>query len=125
MRGDGESLPVNLIMERPGQKLSGEERKLFCRRCRLMITDEGQVLEVNGMHFHTFFNPAGLVFEIACFADAAGCRQEGVPSGHFSWFSGTHWQVAVCRSCETHLGWFFQGQGASFYGLIRNRLSYG
>jgi len=82
-----------------------------------------QALEVNSQHFHTFFNPAGLVFEIACFADAIGCRVEGVSSTHFSWFAGTNWQVAVCRNCQTHLGWFFQGQGmSSFYGLIRNRL---
>lgn len=123
--GEGGGRSVNLVIERAGQNLPGKDRRVFCRLCRLAITDERKAVEVNGLHFHTFFNPAGLVFEIACFADAAGCRQDGVFSNLFSWFAGTHWQVAVCRSCETHLGWFFQGQEMSFYGLIRNRLIYG
>lgn len=114
LRGEGERRSVSLVVERPGRKMSGKEQRLLCSLCRLVITDERQVLEVNGLHYHTFFNPAGLVFEIACFADAKGCRQEGVPSTHFSWFAETSWQVAICRSCESHLGWFFQGREMSF-----------
>ncbi len=121
LRGEGENRVTSLVAEHPGKR-AREEQKLLCRLCRLAITDETQGLEVNGLHCHTFFNPAGLVFEIACFADAAGCRQEGTASTHFSWFADTSWQVAVCRSCETHLGWYFQGAETSFYGLIRNRL---
>ncbi len=121
LRGEGKGKVTFLPVERAGKHVR-REQKLLCRVCRLEITDESQALEVNNMHCHTFFNPAGMVFEVSCFADAAGCRQEGVPSTHFSWFADTSWQVAVCRSCATHLGWFFQGPSTRFYGLIRNRL---
>ncbi|MBU0945302.1 MAG: hypothetical protein KJ804_09955 [Proteobacteria bacterium] len=122
LRGRGEEWAVPLLTDRSAEKRSEKEQKLLCSLCRLVITDTSQAMEVNGLHGHAFFNPAGLVFEIACFADAVGCRQEGVPSSHFSWFAGTTWQVAVCRSCDSHLGWFFQGRGMSFFALIRNRL---
>lgn len=122
LRSGGEKSPEALVIERPGEKRSGKGERLLCRLCRLPITDEQQALEVNGLHFHTFFNPAGLVFEIACFANAAGCRREGASSTHFSWFAGTSWQVAVCRRCASHLGWFFQGRETDFFGLIRKQL---
>jgi len=111
-----------LVVEHPGKRAGREESAWLCALCRRKITSEDQALEVNGLHRHTFFNPAGLVFEIGCFSDAQGCRPEGPPSTHFSWFAGTCWQIALCRGCDTHLGWLFQGTEERFYGLIINRL---
>lgn len=28
-------------------------------------------------------------------------------STEFSWFPGYAWQIAVCKECDTHIGWKF------------------
>jgi hypothetical protein len=70
---------------------------------------------------HTFFNPAGIVYEIGCFRNAPGCMTYGPPSLEFAWFSGYSWQVVCCRSCQEHLGWIFYADD-EFFGLIINKL---
>ena len=79
-------------------------------------------MAVHGTHIHTFFNPAGIVYEICCFRKAEGCAVHGDATAEFAWFAGSHWQYAVCGACQEHLGWFFTTPGESFFGLIRNRL---
>lgn len=100
-----------------------KEDAIFCRRCGQLVTNAAHGVAVNGSSEHTFFNPAGIVFEIRCFQSAPGCRVEGLPSAEFTWFAGFRWQLALCLSCLAHLGWFFSDQdGPGFFGLIRNRL---
>jgi uncharacterized CHY-type Zn-finger protein len=100
-----------------------EEKLLLCRACGFTITSASHAVEVNGKHEHTFFNPAGIIFEIACFAAAPGCFIIGEASTYFAWFKDHTWRFVVCGSCNAHLGWHFQsGSGAGFFGLIRNRL---
>ncbi|MFH1812033.1 MAG: cereblon family protein [Pseudomonadota bacterium] len=87
-----------------------------------MITNSRAAIEVQGSHAHHVFNPAGVLFEIGCFAQAPGCSPVGSPSTEFTWFAGHSWRIVVCASCGQHLGWMFTRE-AVFFGLISNRLS--
>ena len=98
-----------------------QQRGLLCRACHLLITTSRESLEKDGKHLHTFFNPAGIVYEIACFRRAPGCLASGAPSSEFAWFGGYSWQIVYCRGCQQHLGWKFSGEDR-FFGLVVNRL---
>jgi ribosomal protein L40E len=98
---------------------------IFCRACGGMVTDRGQKISVGGSHTHTFFNPAGIVYELGCFHQAAGCVISGLATAEFSWFAGHLWRFALCRRCQAHLGWFFEMGEKSFFGLILARLREG
>ena len=112
----------------PGASSAGEETRkaepqILCRQCLNPITRDQERISVAGAHRHTFANPHGLVFEIACFNRAPGCARAGPASAEFSWFSGCTWQVALCAACRVHLGWAFHSPGGeSFHGLIIDRL---
>ncbi|MCH9686457.1 MAG: hypothetical protein K0V04_33800 [Deltaproteobacteria bacterium] len=113
---------------RPGtstgrHRSSSEDRsdRLRCRACGEAITESDARTEIAGSHAHTFVNPAGLVFEIGCFARAPGCVGVGEPQPFFSWFPGYAWRVAACGGCRAHLGWSY-GDGPQFHGLILDRL---
>ena len=95
---------------------------LYCRVCGKAITTKEQAIKVNASFCHTFFNPAGIVFELGCYKKAPGCITVGVPSSEFSWFAGHRWSFALCSACETHLGWYFDSGGSTFWGLILNTL---
>ena len=79
-------------------------------------------MQVRGSHTHTFFNPAGIVFELGCFQGAPGCLVVGEPSFEFTWFPGHTWRIALCRQCQMHLGWLFVNQDAFFHALILSKL---
>ena len=96
-------------------------RKLLCRICRLVITDESQRLAVAGEHIHTRSNPHGVTFCFGCFGEAPGCDGIGAATAEHSWFAGCRWRIAVCRGCGEHLGWLFTGEHR-FFGLILGRL---
>ncbi len=95
-----------------------EDTSLYCRACGRIITGRDQQILINGSHSHTFFNPAGIVYELGCFREACGCMTVGEATAEFTWFSGHAWRFALCLSCDTHLGWFFEMGEHSFYGLI-------
>jgi len=100
-----------------------DERALRCRRCNAPITTVKERTSRDGQHQHTVFNPAGIVYEIGCFGQAPGCVAPGAASREFTWFAGYHWRVAFCALCFEHLGWYFSGGEAAFFGLILNRLT--
>lgn len=100
---------------------SNVKPSILCRICKYIITAEPESISVQGSHFHTFTNPAGMIFDIRCFHHATGCIQVGSATGEHTWFTGYRWQIAICRDCGEHLGWLFRN-GDSFYGLITNRL---
>lgn len=104
------------------QNERGSRRILICGACRHPVTQARMRIAVNGSHDHRFFNPYGIVFHIGCFGAAPGCVTEGDASTEFAWFKGHVWRLAHCRGCQTHLGWQFSRDGASFYGLVLNRL---
>jgi hypothetical protein len=98
-------------------------RRLLCRSCGSPVTGERERIAIGGQHLHHRTNPAGVEFEFGCFVAAPGAETLGEPTSEFSWFPGYTWIYSVCRSCGSHLGWFFQGAGPSFHGLILARLA--
>jgi hypothetical protein len=102
---------------------TGSRRSIVCAACGAKIAPADAAISVAGSHFHTFMNPGGFVYEIVCYREAEGARRAGAPSSEWSWFPGYLWQVAVCTSCAVHLGWSFGGEGGSFFGLVRDRIS--
>jgi hypothetical protein len=117
-RGAGTDLSAS---ERPRRDGEGDIH-LVCVQCRNIVTEPAARTEVQGSHKHTFANPHGFVFHIACFSPAPGVRPAGAPSLAFPWFTGFTWQVDLCAQCGIHLGWFFQSSDRSFHGLITDRL---
>jgi len=100
-----------------------EEAWYVCKQCRNQLAHSSARKMMQGSHTHTFANPSGVVFEIACFSSARGYSFLGPPSTEFSWFSGHSWRIIVCSVCITHLGWIFSAQnGSSFFGLITDRI---
>ncbi len=99
------------------------QRGLFCRRCGNRITSEASRITVKGSHTHTFFNPAGILFELGCFRNAPGCSVHGEASEHFTWFAGYLWRLALCGRCDAHLGWQFENQDVTFFCLILAHLT--
>ena len=94
-----------------------------CRFCRHQIARAEDRIPVDGQWAHTFANPHGIVFQIVCFRQAAGCADIGAYTTEFTWFSGYAWRVAMCRACANHLGWRFHSlTDDDFYGLIVDHL---
>lgn len=120
-RGQSESPGVARDSSVDDESDNEQSRALVCRICSIPITTEKQRIEKEGKHLHTFFNPAGVVYEIGCFRNAPGCQTYGPPSSEFAWFSGYSWQVVCCRSCQEHLGWIFNADD-EFFGLIIKKL---
>ena len=99
-------------------------RRIVCAGCGHPITTERQRIEMKGRHEHRCVNPDGVVFHIGCFHGAPGCASHGAPTTEFTWFAGFAWNYALCDDCSTLLGWKYHGtDGASFFGLILNRLA--
>ena len=97
----------------------------FCARCGALVTRGHWEMSHNGSHEHVVFNPAGLMFRVLCFRDAPGAGTQGPASGLFSWFPGYVWRLALCRACDAHLGWRYEGSAEPriFFGLIRDALT--
>lgn len=104
------------------QKKDSADRAVFCKACGREITAAKQAISVHSSFRHTFFNPAGIVFELGCYRKAAGAMAVGNPSSEFSWFKGYLWSFALCSRCQVHLGWHFESATDAFWGLILNRL---
>ncbi len=101
-----------------------ESGQIVCRQCGFAITNDSSRIAVSGTHHHTFANPHGIVYEIGCFGAAPGCAVMGRPTNEFTWFPPHSWQVAICGSCLSHMGWrFIQAGGSVFFGLILDRLA--
>jgi hypothetical protein len=95
---------------------------LLCGGCGNRITSQAAGVDIAGSHQHTFANPHGLVFRIACFSTAPGCSTIGGEQVDFTWFAGYAWAVAQCGRCGMHLGWRFKSGVHVFYGLVGDRL---
>lgn len=119
--GASEGRPITVTKEKDEGEQE-QERALRCKLCGVTITTSKQKIARDGKHLHTFFNPAGIVYELGCFLKAPGCLVQGPESLEFPWFAGHSWQVSYCSMCREHLGWYFQASSNSFFGLIVNRL---
>lgn len=100
------------------ESTTDEERAVRCARCGHALARTKDAMHVGGAHVHTFVNPQGHEFTIACYSRADGCGAFGERETFWSWFPGHAWQIAVCGACGTHTGWRFFGEGAAFVGLI-------
>ena len=99
----------------------GKGGKLRCRCCAHVVTFDSQRISVADSHSHHRSNPSGMEYHFQCFSNAPGCSARGPATFEFTWFQGYRWQIAVCKGCSEHLGWYFRGP-SSFYGLITARL---
>ena len=99
----------------------GAARAYWCAACTTRVAGEDDAIEVAGAHRHRFVNPAGVEFEVGCFA-AAACLSDGEPTLEHTWFPGWAWSYALCRNCHAHLGWRYVGSGPPFFALILPRL---
>ncbi len=106
------------IEKEEGQEGISSIEAIYCKACGRAVTSRDQKIAINGSHTHTFFNPAGVVFELGCFSTASGCSRAGEATSEFTWFANYVWRFALCRGCKSHLGWFFETNGSSFFGLI-------
>jgi hypothetical protein len=117
-KGQAKSLP-----EPQDKTQTAPDKAIVCRQCLHVITSDAERLIMHGAHAHTFANPEGIVFEIACYRNASGCGYLGPASSEFTWFAGYVWRIAVCANCHIHLGWrFTAADGNFFHGLITSRL---
>lgn len=120
-REDADSDVVVRTIERDEEE-EKEEKALFCRFCGKQITELRFAIEMSDDHHHTFFNPAGIIYEIRCFSQAEGCVRHGPSTDEFSWFPGYTWRLALCSECFVHMGWYFSSGTLGFYGLIGKNL---
>ena len=118
----GKTTPTTIA--HPSEETEEETTEaIVCRHCLHTITFPNERRTINGGHTHTFANPEGIVFEIACYGDARGCAYIGAASSEFTWFPGYVWRIAVCGYCQVHLGWRFTAADSRFFhGLITSRL---
>lgn len=104
------------------EKEEEPQRTLNCRQCGHPITHPDARIQINERHHHVFTNPHGITYHIGCFKEAPGAARRGELTDFWSWFPGYRWQIALCGSCQAHLGWLFTAELDRFYGLILNRL---
>ena len=122
LREDGRGRQNRPVRKEQQERAVKPIEAICCRACGSVVTGRNQRMQVSGSHHHTFFNPAGIVYELGCFHQAPGCLVTGAPSAEFTWFPGYLWRVALCRRCRVHLGWLFIMEGNFFYGLILTKL---
>ena len=92
-----------------------------CGVCDREIARLAERIMVGSGELHTFVNPSGEVFELACFSQADGAVAAGPSSLELTWYAGHAWRCAGCRSCGVQLGWCFEGP-TRFWGLSRRAL---
>lgn len=114
--------PVEDVSEDPSED---EEEVLVCATCEHAVTSPDARISMSGAHEHTFTNPHGVTFHIACFSRAPGAVSHGAGTTDYTWFPGYAWRIATCRNCGIHLGWEFAGDEHRFHGLIADRLRSG
>ena len=117
---DAEELE-NEYSEKEDEK-NKREHVFICKTCKNFVTNRKSITEINGDFIHLFQNPAGIYYRIGLFANAKGCKTFGESTADFTWFPGFAWNYAICSSCFTHLGWFYQSGDNNFFGLIMDHL---
>ena len=96
-----------------------DDRAILCACCGRVVTHASSRVRVDGKHEHVFLNPAGILFNISCWADAVGAVSEGEWTDEWSWFAPASWRYLSCAGCQSHLGWEYD---EGFVGLITNRI---
>ena len=97
------------------------DEAVVCAACGHALTARTAQTERGGSHAHVFANPAGLLFDVRCYAPTSGVRALGEAQAFWSWFPGYAWRVGACGGCGAHVGWTFVGT-APFAGLIADTI---
>jgi hypothetical protein len=100
-----------------------DDEWLRCVACGHAITPREARIGMHGEHVHTFVNPVGQKYSIGCFSSAPGCAGAGDEQSFWTWFPGHTWRVALCRECNTHVGWSFRAAESAFWGLMVDRVA--
>ncbi len=116
-----ETITHSLVKKK--EKPKEKKPSIFCAQCNQEITSQDAIIAIFGKHKHSYYNPAGIQYEVGCFSNAKGCFNTGQPTLEFTWFPGYTWCYSMCSQCMTHLGWYYQSSQNGFYGLIINRLT--
>jgi len=103
----------------PAVRAAGED--WLCAWCLNRVAQEQDRFVYKGKDEFTFANPEGIRFAIITFSQTRGCREAGLPTLEYTWFSGHAWSYCLCAGCGQHLGWYYAGQH-HFAGLIRDRM---
>jgi hypothetical protein len=113
------------VRERASEGGSGA-RRYRCRACGVLLAHAADEISIGGGTRHERVNPAGLVCRFVTLRRCASVQGVGGLVSDFTWFAGYAWQIVVCASCATHLGWRYGatdgGTPASFYGLLLDKL---
>jgi len=117
-----EKQPAKIAKDLEQTSKEDKKAKILCKICLHQVTSPTDKFAVNGVHQHTFSNPSGITYKIGCFSKANGCVNQGFPIQEHTWFKGYSWRFALCGNCYVHLGWFYQLENDSFYGLILDNL---
>ena len=67
-------------------------------------------------------NPGGYTFTVTTALRCTNLTIVSQPSPEFSWFEGYCWEIIVCSTCGSHMGWRFtttnpNKKPRAFYGL--------
>jgi len=123
-KGEVSDKTSSSIEDENKEEVIEQKRNILCAEYSQSLTDDSERIEVNGAHKHTFVNPAGIMFQIGCFANVSGVNVSGEATEQWSWFKGYIWKIMCCDRCGSHLGWVYLSEGEiSFFGLILSRLS--
>jgi hypothetical protein len=93
------------------------EWRLVCASCGHLVTRVSEKMDVRGRHNHDFPYYGGIV-RLGCYRNAPGCVGIQRISNGYSWFRGYSWQIQLCGTCYTQLGWKYMSQDDGFYGLV-------
>lgn len=97
-----------------------------CAACGTRLAEAADLLTITGTGPQVYVNPHGRVFELVTFARARNLMGVGHPTPEVTWFPGYAWQIVVCGTCATHVGWAYDALADArperFFGLIRSAL---
>lgn len=114
---------LDTVLERDPADVEREpHRVLRCRACSVEVADPRDAAAPDGGPTRrTFFNPAGVVFDLWLLSAVRNAVVTGAPTDEFTWFPGRPWQFLHCGGCGRQLGWRWLGEG-TFYGLVASEV---
>ena len=99
-------------------------RTLRCKACQSELADEQDVFSATKEGpVGAYINPAGFLHEIVTLRAVRGISLTGPAVAQASWCIGYTWTIAICMTCQAHLGWQFDAttdqMPPTFWGLRR------
>ncbi|XP_026466824.1 protein cereblon-like [Ctenocephalides felis] len=102
---------------------------LCCKNCQSKIAKTSDLFAMSndGIQSH-YCNPEGWIHETFTVMRASEVRLHGHKSTRASWFPGYAWTIALCKSCNQHVGWQFTAteknlRPSKFWGLCRTSIT--